>query len=71
MPCREHEAEAFPLLRQPLVLTYDEFETLLLEMAFDLFEQKKRTGTSFEESLGSFMDRIFRTSGVLVDYPQD
>ena len=71
LACRGHELEGFQLLRQPLVVTYDEFETLLLLMAFDLFEHKKRSGPSFEESLGTFMDRIFRTSGVLVDYPQE
>jgi hypothetical protein len=68
---RSHEVESFALQRQPLALGYDDFEALLLCMAADLFEVKKRPVASVEEYLGAFMDRIFRTAGVLVDYPQD
>ena len=60
-----------PLLRQPLTINYDEFEQLMLSMASEQYELKKRPVATVEEFLGSFMDKVFRTSGVLVDYPQD
>jgi hypothetical protein len=66
--CRSHEVEAFELLRQPLVVKYNEFEGMILALAFHLFEVHKKNTPSFEEFLGTVMDRIFRTCGVLVDY---
>lgn len=69
--CRATNVEAFDALQQPIHISYDEFEMLLLVMANDLYEQKKRPGPNFEEFLGGFMDQLYRTSGVLVDYPQD
>lgn len=62
---------SFELLRQPLVVNYDEFEGMLLGIAFHMFENSKKSTTTFEEFLGSVMDRIFRTCGVLVDHSQD
>ena len=40
--CRSHEVGSFELLRQPLVVNYDEFEGMLLGIAFHMFENSKK-----------------------------
>lgn len=67
--CRAIEVEVFQLKQQPITLNYDEFEAVILYLAYHMYTANKRN-EPFEEYLGEFMDRVFRTSGVLVDFPQ-
>lgn len=66
--CRTHEVEAFQLKQQPITVNYDEFEAVVLYLAYHMYTNNK-SNDPFEEYLGEFMDRVFRTSGVLVDFP--
>ena len=61
----------YSLLQQPLTLGYDEFETVLLDCALHMAEGRRKGAGGFDEYLGTVMDRVFRTSGVLVDMPAD
>lgn len=67
--CRTHEVEEFELQQQPITVNYDEFESVILYLAYHMYTNNKRS-EPFEEYLGEFMDKVFRTSGVLVDFPQ-
>lgn len=50
--CRSHEIEQLELKQQPVVLDYDEFETVILALAYHVYNLQKRTEPSFEEYLG-------------------
>jgi hypothetical protein len=63
--------ETFELMSQPITIDYDEFEAIILALAFHQYSTRKLMDPPFEEYLGELMDRIFRTAGVLVDFPQD
>jgi hypothetical protein len=65
--CRSPDVAHYRLLQQPIVLNYDEFETMILSIALHMYHGNEKAGSSFDEFLGTFMDRVFRTSGVLVD----
>lgn len=50
--CRSHEVELYELKQQPVVLNYDEFETVVLVLAYHRYNIEKHTEPSFEEFLG-------------------
>lgn len=49
---------------------YNEFERLLLGMAWHIYITKKK-GEAFEEYLGEMLDTIFKKAGILLEVAKD
>lgn len=65
------DAEKFKLHPQPLEYDYNEFEKLLLGIAWHVYQIKKKGDVTFEEFLGEMLDSIFKRAGVLVEAEQE
>mmetsp|Transcript_22905 Transcript_22905/g.58437 ORF Transcript_22905/g.58437 Transcript_22905/m.58437 type:complete len:440 (-) Transcript_22905:427-1746(-) len=64
------DPEHFALHPQPLEYNYNDFERLLLGIAWHIYVTKKK-GEAFEEFLGETLDGIFKKAGVLVEVAKD
>mmetsp|Transcript_37672 Transcript_37672/g.83892 ORF Transcript_37672/g.83892 Transcript_37672/m.83892 type:complete len:441 (-) Transcript_37672:2613-3935(-) len=64
------DPEHFVLHPQPLEYNYNEFERLLLGMAWHVYVTKKKP-EPFEEFLGEMLDSIFKKANVLVEVAKD
>lgn len=64
------DPERFVLHPHPIAYNYDEFERLLLGMAWHIYVTKKR-GEAFEEYLGEMLDNIFKKAGILLEVAKD
>lgn len=68
LPCRSHEIELFELKQQPVVLDYDEFEAVILVLAYHMYHAQKRTEPSFEEYLGEVRCTLYWSTSCNCDY---
>ena len=57
------------LCQQPLALSYDEFEKLLLGLSALQACVRKRPADAVDMVLGELLDTIYKKSGVLVALP--
>ena len=48
-------------------VNYDEFERLLLGLAFKMYQSEENREEPFEEFLGETLDGIYKKAGVLVE----
>ena len=64
------DPEDFVLHPHPIDYNYNEFERLLLGMAWHIYVTKKR-GEAFEEYLGEMLDNIFKKAGILLEVAKD
>mmetsp|Transcript_25674 Transcript_25674/g.35459 ORF Transcript_25674/g.35459 Transcript_25674/m.35459 type:complete len:438 (-) Transcript_25674:64-1377(-) len=55
------------LKKHPLEVNYDEFERLLLALAFKMYMSEENSDEPFEEYLGETLDDIYKKAGVLVE----
>ncbi|GMH35101.1 hypothetical protein BSKO_02969 [Bryopsis sp. KO-2023] len=62
----QNEMENFILQPQPIELNYNEFEKLILCIAYHMYTMKKRHDP-FEGFLGETLDSIYKRGGVLVE----
>ena len=64
------DPEAFELHPHPIEYNYNEFERLLLGIAWHIYITKKK-GEAFEEYLGEMLDTIFKKAGILLEVAKD
>jgi len=64
------DPELFVLHPHPVELNYNEFERLLLGIAWHVYITKKK-GEAFEEYLGEMLDTIFKKAGILIEVKKD
>ena len=69
-PQTSSDPELFVLHPQPVELNYNEFERLLLGIAWHVYITKKK-GEAFEEYLGEMLDSIFKKAGILIEVEKD
>jgi len=55
------------LQKQPMEVNYDEFERLLLGLAYKMYTAEDGHDEPFEEYLGEILDEVYKKSGVLVE----
>ena len=65
------DTDKFKLFPQPLEYDYNEFERLLLGMAWHVYQIKKKGDILFEQFLGEMLDSIFKKVGVLVESAEE
>lgn len=63
---QEYEVTKMELKKHPLEVNYDEFERLLLAIAYHMYKAQQRD-EPFEEYLGEMLDDIYKKAGVLVE----
>lgn len=64
---RDPELIKMELKKQPMEVNYDEFERLLLAMAYKMYTAAGTRPEPFDEFLGETLDEIYKKSGVLVE----